>query len=242
MDIKKRYSTIIISLDGYILLLNNKATGTWNIITGRTTQKGMNEHIKYTIMERTGIHLGTYLIRKMDQIVILNKGCQEYNIKLSPNYTTYVWVSIGYLYNMFNQIKFDHRTHNHLWNYLWSLTDTKKSYGAVLKSSDDKILIIQEKASGLWGVPKGKKKIGETETQCIMREVMEEVGIKLQLRKQYTERCPLIRLRRDHTMYNIQIQPTEIIKYEWVDMGQISRVLTERKFNMLSSKALIGVI
>lgn len=260
---KKDYGAVLVSKDKYILLLNQRLTNTWGVINGKSEQEtNLSDYIKNDIHTRTGIFLGSFMIRGIDQYIHLNKKFSEYNITLSDDYVTHKWVPIVKLEQLFDKINLDEKSRRLLSNYLKKLDekgeqikklieefeksianqDTSKSYGAVLRSKDKHILIVHEKASDLWGVPKGKRKNGETKTQCIMREVREEIGIKLQLSKEYKEQCPLIKLKKEHVRYKIDLQTEELSEYEWVDTKDIEKVLLDRKFNLTSKLALLEYI
>ena len=66
-----------------------------------------------------------------------------------------------------------------------------KNIGMAIVVHDGKILIAQRKKSmkqgGLWEFPGGKIEPGETASDCIRREFMEELGMTLQLGDYYGE-------------------------------------------------------
>lgn len=59
----------------------------------------------------------------------------------------------------------------------------EKSCGAVVFTKIDKCLkyLLIQNLSGVYGFPKGHVEKGESETETVLREVFEEVGIKIKL-------------------------------------------------------------
>src|ERR1700749_446046 len=52
--------------------------------------------------------------------------------------------------------------------------------GAIIKDGGGRMLLVQrghEPGKGLWSVPGGKVEAGETDTEAVKREVMEETGL-----------------------------------------------------------------
>lgn len=50
----------------------------------------------------------------------------------------------------------------------------------VIENSKGQILLVLRREKGLWGLPAGAAEPGESITQCVMREVYEEVGVTVQ--------------------------------------------------------------
>lgn len=50
------------------------------------------------------------------------------------------------------------------------------SFGAILRSPTNKILLVLGRASNKWSLPKGHANPGESPFDCIVREVYEETG------------------------------------------------------------------
>jgi ADP-ribose pyrophosphatase YjhB (NUDIX family) len=52
---------------------------------------------------------------------------------------------------------------------------------AVVRDSEGQILMIRRADNGLWAIPGGAQDIGETVTQAVIREVLEETGIEIEI-------------------------------------------------------------
>ena len=55
----------------------------------------------------------------------------------------------------------------------------KRSGALIINSNMDKCLMVFQKSSLLWGIPKGQKEENEDCYICMVREVKEEVGLNL---------------------------------------------------------------
>lgn len=57
---------------------------------------------------------------------------------------------------------------------------------AVIKGEDQEVLAVhlnKEKPEGIWVMPGGKLEEGETARECVIREVYEELGIKISVKE-----------------------------------------------------------
>ena len=59
------------------------------------------------------------------------------------------------------------------------MNTSKKSGALILNTNMDKCLMVFQKKSMLWGIPKGHKEDNEDSYVCMIREVKEEVGLNL---------------------------------------------------------------
>src|SRR6266566_5207563 len=58
--------------------------------------------------------------------------------------------------------------------------------GAVIKDRDGRLLLIKrghEPGAGLWSLPGGRIEPGETDTQALVREMLEETGLTVEPRR-----------------------------------------------------------
>lgn len=104
--------------------------------------------------------------------------------------------------------------------------DTRyRCQAALLDESKKKVLIVYENSYPInlrrWGFPKGKIKKGETNTECVHREVCEEVGIELRnYPHSYCKqgRDHIIVIHRPAEAIYLHLGP-EILKAVWVDIA-----------------------
>lgn len=81
----------------------------------------------------------------------------------------------------------------------------EKSCGAVVFTKIDnciKYLVIQN-LSGIYGFPKGHVEEGESETETALREVFEEVGVKVKLIKGFRTEDEHLNTQKEMTMKKI---------------------------------------
>ncbi|SRR6266498_2934371 len=52
---------------------------------------------------------------------------------------------------------------------------------AVIEDDDGRILLVRRADSGNWSLPGGTMELGESITQCVVREVREETGLDIQI-------------------------------------------------------------
>lgn len=81
----------------------------------------------------------------------------------------------------------------------------EKSCGAVVFTKIDnciKYLVIQN-LSGIYGFPKGHVEEGESETETALREVFEEVGVKVKLIKGFRTEDEHLNTQKENTMKKI---------------------------------------
>ncbi len=65
----------------------------------------------------------------------------------------------------------------------------RQTYGAIILSHDEEILLVEGRKTGKWSFPKGHGKLNEKPLDAAIREVQEETGINL-------EGKPFLRQRR----------------------------------------------
>lgn len=59
------------------------------------------------------------------------------------------------------------------------LADPNQVYGCILKSPQNRYLLVQGKQSGKWSFPKGHPEEDESGMECAHRELMEETGLRV---------------------------------------------------------------
>ncbi len=59
------------------------------------------------------------------------------------------------------------------------MVQCKRAGALILNNNMDKCLMVFQKSSRLWGIPKGHKEKNEDSYVCMIREVREEVGLNL---------------------------------------------------------------
>jgi 8-oxo-dGTP pyrophosphatase MutT (NUDIX family) len=93
-----------------------------------------------------------------------------------------------------------------------------------METSVPYVLIVMGKNSGLWGFPKGDRKIGESVYSCAIREVFEETGIKVP----YLGECMKLRSCLIYCVevpykMPVTIDKNEITDYAWVRVSDIGK-------------------
>jgi 8-oxo-dGTP pyrophosphatase MutT (NUDIX family) len=63
----------------------------------------------------------------------------------------------------------------------WSRSSQPVRAAGVLLVRDGRVLLIHRPSRGDWSFPKGKHEPGETDEQCALRELEEEVGLRVRL-------------------------------------------------------------
>lgn len=105
--------------------------------------------------------------------------------------------------------------------------DNLKRCGAIIMDQEKRILLVQGH-SDVWSIPKGHQKhMKEPYSECAMREVYEETGLKLKITKNFKKIeignivYYLVELNDFYKKF-IKIQDTEEIKtYDWINVKDI---------------------
>jgi len=111
--------------------------------------------------------------------------------------------------------------------FLPSLTGEIKMPGAgVLLHNGKKILLVCEKASKLWGIPKGHQEDNESYYDCWKRELKEETGIVFLPRYKIITESTILRYKiveaRLLTDYLPETIPgDEILETRWVNLNMV---------------------
>jgi 8-oxo-dGTP pyrophosphatase MutT (NUDIX family) len=59
------------------------------------------------------------------------------------------------------------------------MTDYEKAGALILNTKMNRCLMVYQKSSSLWGIPKGRREGNEDSYSCMIREVKEEIGLDL---------------------------------------------------------------
>jgi 8-oxo-dGTP diphosphatase len=89
------------------------------------------------------------------------------------------------------------------------------TYGAIILSPDNDVLVVQGKGTGKWSFPKGHGNLNERPLEAAIREVKEETGISLE-GVEYTSqrRFRSSRSRKGGTYFIFHLDYTPIIEPE----------------------------
>lgn len=256
------YGAVLVSKDNRILVIYNQCSEQWGVINGTHTSPPSPGYIRDVIRRKTSINLGTLPLKGQFPTVFLNKKHTDYNIKLTQEHNTYRWIPLTHIVDNFEKVPLNQESRDILYKFIQDLEirnqkiqkyidnmdrskmlpdDTIYSYGGVIESHDQHILIVLQIESQRWGIPKGKKKEGETKVHCIQREIAEEVGLHITLPPDATIHeniYTIIRLRKPAHHYSITIQPEEIQEHRWIPLTHLNTTLHTLPFNKISRLAL----
>lgn len=95
--------------------------------------------------------------------------------------------------------------------------------------NEESVLLVHQKASGMWSIPKGSLEDGETYQQCALRELREETNIRIP-----AEHLPTKYIKyKKYIFYPVEVTKKqyrprimardEIDKIEWVKLSEIDR-------------------
>jgi 8-oxo-dGTP pyrophosphatase MutT (NUDIX family) len=126
----------------------------------------------------------------------------------------------------------------------------EKSCGCVIfRTADElRVLIIKQSRNGNWSFPKGHVEEGETEIQTAMREVLEEVGLKIKPMEGFRETIhynPRPNVNKDVVYFiarskigRVKLQKEEVADYKWVRPEQAFKILSFVNDKEVLTKAL----
>lgn len=113
----------------------------------------------------------------------------------------------------------------------------EKSCGAVVYinfKGDTKYLLVKNKNGRCWSFPKGHIEINENEKQTAKREIKEETGLDVDIKKDFRETgiyCPFGKTQKKVVFFlaeaksdKVSIQQREIDDYAWVTMQQAKKM------------------
>lgn len=113
----------------------------------------------------------------------------------------------------------------------------EKSCGGIIfynGKQNTKILLVKNTNGRYWSFPKGHIEQGETEKETAAREIKEETGLDVDIKKDFREvsdYCPFGKIRKHVVFFlaqaftdDVKIQEEEISEYIWVDLQQARKV------------------
>lgn len=126
----------------------------------------------------------------------------------------------------------------------------EKSCGSVLYRTQNefRVLVIKQARNNNWSFPKGHVEEGETEQQTAIREVFEEVGIKVSLIDGFRETISynprsgvnkdVVYFVADSKLQAVKLQKEEVSDYKWLRPAQAFKTLTFKNDKDVLKKAL----
>ncbi len=126
----------------------------------------------------------------------------------------------------------------------------EKSCGSVLYRTQNefRVLVIKQARNNNWSFPKGHVEAGETEQETAIREVFEEVGIKVSLIDGFRETInynpragvnkDVVYFVADSKLQAVKLQKEEVSDYKWLRPAQAFKTLTFKNDKDILKKAL----
>ncbi|HSR05393.1 MAG TPA: NUDIX domain-containing protein [Proteiniclasticum sp.] len=111
----------------------------------------------------------------------------------------------------------------------------EKSYGAVIINEKGEFLLIKHQNGAHWDFPKGHKENNETDRETVIREVLEETGLKVRLINGFKEKSrytPVPGVEKTVTFYlgfsmgKVSIQEDEVMEYEYLPYEKAKERIT----------------
>jgi ADP-ribose pyrophosphatase YjhB (NUDIX family) len=104
---------------------------------------------------------------------------------------------------------------------------SRKVYGCILFSPNEKVLLVRGKLSGKWSLPKGHMEGRENDLQCALRELHEETGIVPNVKYSYFKKFAaggyFIYFMENEPMPQIQSNQ-EISEAGWFEISEIRKL------------------
>lgn len=130
------------------------------------------------------------------------------------------------------------------------MNDFEKAGALILNQKLDKCLMVFQKTSSLWGLPKGGRENKESSFNCMLREVKEEVGLDLNFLNFELLDTVKINNKSNSQVYFVKLildplpicspplengnENHEIMKIEWVPIQKIK----DRKLNSFARNSI----
>lgn len=126
----------------------------------------------------------------------------------------------------------------------------EKSCGCVLyrKQDDFRVLVIKQTRNGNWSFPKGHVENNETEIETAVREVCEEVGLKVSPIEGFRESIrynpragiqkDVVYFVADSKLQAVRLQKEEVSDYRWLRPDKAFKTLTFKNDKDVLKKVL----
>ena len=121
---------------------------------------------------------------------------------------------------------------------------SQKVYGIICVSSNNRILLVRGRSSGIWSLPKGHLKGNELPHECATRELYEEAGVRFNrtdydcVQKLYAGEYFIYRVD-DELMPSVQ-DTREISEAGWYTMEEFKRFHCNVDIMNMISKVAAG--
>ena len=104
---------------------------------------------------------------------------------------------------------------------------SRKVYGCILVSPNDKVLLVKGRLSGKWSLPKGHMEGRENDLQCALRELHEETGVVPTVKYSYFKKFAA----GGYFIFFTEDQPAPVMKYNqeiseaaWFELSEIRKL------------------
>lgn len=104
----------------------------------------------------------------------------------------------------------------------------KRAYSCVIDNTYMNILIIRERASGKYGIPKGKIKENETGYDAAHRELLEETGLSSCDWKTYGNNCKFIYISPKSKDDMFIGKSNEVVDTIWLRIDELKKLYKEK--------------
>lgn len=128
--------------------------------------------------------------------------------------------------------------------------DIEKSCGAVVYRktvTGIEVLAVKSRTNGDWGLPKGHVEDGESEEETARREVFEETGLEITLKKGFRTTVEytmpngiakkVVYFIGEATGQDVTIQQEEIQEYRWLKYNDMLSLMTYENIREVLMKA-----
>lgn len=114
------------------------------------------------------------------------------------------------------------------------ILDKNQVCGCILRSPEERYLLVQGRRSGKWSFPKGHPEIGENSLDCARRELYEETGMRAPFMYSYVYQLAT----GVYYLYNTRnenicdtLDPVEIMSTGWFTKNEMKRMCVNIDIN-----------